>query len=192
MIDLSTTLPLASAAAEEESSSFLVSPSVGLMIWTLVVFFIVLAILKKYAIPPITKAIDERRAMIEDSINHAEQTRKEADLLLADYRQRLTEARSQADDIVARARQAADQREADALEAGRKEREELLAQTKKEIQLETEKSLQDLRREVASLTVLATEKVTRKSLDSADQQRLVEEALGEVDFSALTGGASNN
>ena len=91
--------------------------------------------------------------MIEDSINHAEQTRKEADLLLADYRQRLTEARSQADDIVARARKAADQREADALEAGRKEREELLEQTRNEIQLETEKSLQDLRREVASLTV---------------------------------------
>ncbi|MBI5309694.1 MAG: F0F1 ATP synthase subunit B [Actinobacteria bacterium] len=193
MIDLSTILPLAAeAAAEEESSSFLVSPSIGLMIWTLVVFAAVLAILKKWAIPPIQKAIDDRRALIEDSINHAEQTRKEADLLLADYRQRLTEARSQADDIVARARKAADQREADALEAGRKEREELLEQTKKEIQLETEKSLQDLRREVASLTVLATEKVTRKSLDSADQQRLVEEALGEVDFSALTGGASKN
>lgn len=192
MIDLSTIMPLASGAAEEESSSFLVSPSIGLMIWTLVVFFTVLFIMKKWAIPPIQKAIDDRRAMIEDSINHAEQTRKEADLLLADYRQRLTEARSQADDIVARARKAADQREADALEAGRKEREELLAQTKKEIQLETEKSLQDLRREVASLTVLATEKVTRKSLDSADQQRLVEEALGEVDFSALTGGARNN
>lgn len=194
MIDLTAILPLASeaAAGEEESSSFLVSPSIGLMIWTLVVFFIVLFVLKKWAIPPIQKAIDDRRAMIEDSINHAEQTRKEADALLADYRQRLTEARAQADDIVARARKAADQREADALEAGRKEREELLAQTRKEIQLETEKSLQDLRREVASLTVIATEKVTRKSLDSADQQRLVDEALGEVDFSALTGGASNN
>lgn len=194
MIALSTILPLAAdaAAPKEESSSFLVSPSWGLMIWTLVVFFIVLFVMKKWAIPPIQKAIDDRRAMIEDSINHAEQTRKEADLLLADYRQRLTEARSQADDIVARARKAADQREADALEAGRKEREELLAQTKKEIQLETEKSLQDLRREVANLTVIATEKVTRKSLDSSDQQRLVEEALGEVDFSALTGGASKN
>lgn len=194
MIDLTAVLPLASATAgaEEEGSSFLVSPSVGLMIWTLVVFFIAFGIIKRFALPKITKAIDDRRALIEDSINHAEQTRKDADALLADYRQRLTEARSQADEIVARARKAADQREADALEAGRKEREELLDQTRKEIQLETEKSLQDLRREVATLTVIATEKVTRKSLDSADQQRLVEDALSEVDFSALTGGASNN
>ena len=112
--------------------------------------------------------------------------------MLADYRQRLAEAREQADDILARARKSADQRETDSIEEARKEREELLEQTRREIKLETEKSLQDLRREVANLTVIATEKVTRKSLDSADQQRLVEAALGEVDISALAGEASNN
>ncbi|MFY9488248.1 MAG: F0F1 ATP synthase subunit B [Solirubrobacterales bacterium] len=195
MIGLIANLPLAAEAAaggEEESSSFLVSPSLGLMIWTLIVFFIVFYVLRKKALPLIQDAIDKRRAMIDDSINHAEATRKEADAILADYRQRLTEARSQADEIVARARKAADQREADALDDARKEREELLAQTRREIQLETEKSLQDLRREVANLTVAATEKVTRKSLTGDDQQRLVEEALGEVDFSTLTGGARNN
>lgn len=194
MIDLITTaLPFAAeTAGEEESSSFLVSPSWGLMIWTLVAFGIVFLVVSRYALPKIQAAIDARRDMIEESIKYAEDQRSEADALLADYRQRLAEARQQADDIVVRARKAADQREADSIEDARKEREELLEQTRREIQLETEKSLQDLRREVADLTVLATEKVTRKSLDSADQQRLVEEALGEVDFSALAGEARNN
>ncbi|MFY9264074.1 MAG: F0F1 ATP synthase subunit B [Solirubrobacterales bacterium] len=193
MLELTTYLPLAvEAGAEEESSSFIVSPGLGLMIWTLVVFFAVLFFLKRKVLPVIGDAIDKRQHAIEESIVHAEQVRKEADELLADYRQRLTEARSQADEIVARARKAGEQREADALKSAEAEREELLQQTKREIQLETQKALQDLRREVAGLTVLATEKVTRKSLTGADQQRLVEEALGEVDFSALAGGANGS
>lgn len=196
MINLiNTIVPLASTAApgaEEESSSFLVSPSWGLMIWTLITFGIVYFILKKYALPKIQEAIDARTVMIEDSIKYAETQRVEADSLLADYRQRLSEAREQADEIIARARTTAEQREATAISDAQEEREELLEQTRREIQLETEKSLQDLRREVANLTVIATEKVTRKSMTGDDQQRLIEEALSEVDFSSLTGDARNN
>jgi F-type H+-transporting ATPase subunit b len=192
VIETINSLPLGAETAPEESSSFIVSPSWGLMIWTLVIFFVVLWVLSKYVWPRIIEAIEKRQSAITDSIDHAEAVRKEADELLADYRQRLSEARAQADEIVARANKAGDQREADALAAAAVEREELLKQTKHEIQLETQKALQDLRREVASLTVLATEKVTRKSLDGADQQRLVEEALGEVDFSALTGGTNGS
>lgn len=191
---INTVLPLAASApgAEEESSSFLVSPSWGLMIWTLITFLIVYVVLKKFALPKIQEAIDARTGMIEESIKYAENQKVEADALLADYRQRLSEAREQADEIIARARKTADQREVDAVEDAKKEREELLEQTRREIQLETEKSLQDLRREVANLTVLATEKVTRKSLTGEDQQRLIEEALSEVDFSSLAGDARNN
>lgn len=190
---INTVLPLAaSTGGEEESSSFLVSPSWGLMIWTLITFAIVYVVLKKFALPKIQEAIDARTDMIEESIKYAESQKVEADALLADYRQRLSEAREQADDIIARARKTADQREADAVEDAKKEREELLEQTRREIQLETEKSLQDLRREVANLTVLATEKVTRKTLTGDDQQRLIEEALSEVDFSSLAGDARNN
>jgi F-type H+-transporting ATPase subunit b len=170
-------------------------PGIGLMIWTLLTFgitFLVLRTAKSFGFGRISEALERRQNMIADSIKYAEDSRKEADELLADYRQRLSEARAQADEIVARARTAADQREADAQKKAAEEREELLKQTRHEIQLETEKALQDLRREVAALTVEATERVTRKSLTSDDQQRLVEEALSEVDFSALSGNASNN
>lgn len=195
MGNLINTIVVASAApagAEEESSSFLVSPSWGLMIWTLIAFGIVFLVVSKFALPKIQEAIDVRRNMIDESIKYAETQRSEADQLMADYRERLAEARAQSDEILAKARKAGDQLEADAQDSARVEREQLLEQTRREIQLETEKSMQDLRREVASLTVLATEKVTRKSLTDADQQRLVEEALSEVDFSALSGDARNN
>lgn len=181
--------------AAEDSGNFLVMPGLGLMIWTLITFgltFIVLKVAKGFGFGYIQNALERRQNMIADSIKYAEDARKEADDLLADYRQRLSEARAQADEIVARARTAADQREADAQKQAAVEREELLKQTRHEIQLETEKALQDLRREVAALTVEATERVTRKSLSGDDQQRLVEEALSEVDFSALSGNAANN
>lgn len=185
----------AESGGAEESGNFLVMPGIGLMIWTLVTFgltFLVLKSAKSFGFGRITEAIERRQNMITDSVKYAEDARKEADDLLADYRQRLSEARTQADEIVARARTAADQREADAQKQAAVEREELLKQTRHEIQLETEKALQDLRREVAALTVEATERVTKKSLTGDDQQRLVEEALSEVDFSALSGNAANN
>src|SRR4051812_6541233 len=86
------------------SGRFLVSPDVGLMIWTLIVFGISMYILGKFAFPRIEEALDKRQKAIEDSIDYAEKTRHEADELLAEYRARLAEARSQADEIVSRAR----------------------------------------------------------------------------------------
>jgi F-type H+-transporting ATPase subunit b len=175
-------------AAAEESGNFLVSPSVGLMIWLLLAFFVTLLILRKYAFPAIGEALDKRQRAIEESIDAAERTRQEADQLLADYRQRLTDARAQADEIVARAERAGEVAKEESLAAAKTQREELLEQTKRDVEAETRRALQEIRREVADLTVMATEKVTRKSLTGADQQRLVDDALAELDFSALSGG----
>ena len=181
-----TLLAVAEGGGEEEGGSFLVSPDVGLMIWTLLVFLIALAILYKYAFPRIGEALDKRQRAIEDSIDTAARTKAEAEELLAEYRERLKEARVQAEDIVTRARKAGDQAEREALEAGRAKREELLAQARRDIQAETSRAIGEIRAEVADLTVLATEKVTRKTLTPEDQRRLVEEALGELDFSSLS------
>jgi F-type H+-transporting ATPase subunit b len=176
--------------AEEEGGSFLVSPNVGLMIWTLLVFGISMYVLAKLAFPRIAEALDKRQRAIEESIDLAERTRKEADELLAEYRERLAEARSQADEIVARARKTAEEQEAESLADARRKREEMMEQTRREIEVETRRALDQIRSEVANLTVLATEKVTRKTLTDADQRRLVEEAVGEFDFSALAGERS--
>src|SRR3954471_13029095 len=178
------------AATEEgggDSGSFLVSPNVGLMIWTLIVFAISMWVLAKFAFPRIAEALDRRQRAIEDSIDTAERTRRQADEVLAEYRQRLTEARNQADDIVARARRTGEHAEAESLAEARRKREELMEQTRREIEQETNRAIGEIRSQVADLTVLATEKVTRRTLTESDQRRLVEDAVSELDFAALSG-----
>jgi F-type H+-transporting ATPase subunit b len=176
-----------SSGGGDEGGSFLVSPSLGLMIWTLAVFLFTMWVLSKLAFPRIQEALDKRANAIRESIESAERTREEADELMAEYRARLKEAREQADEIMARARKAADSAKAQATEEGKSKREELLAAARRDIEAETRRSLDLIRKEVADLTILTTEKVTRKSLTGDDQKKLVEEALAEVDFSALEG-----
>lgn len=175
------------AAAKEEGGNFLVTPSVGLMIWTIAAFLITLFILSKLAFPKIGEALDRRQRMIEGEIDDAEKLRAEAEQILADYRKRLQEARVQADEIVERARKAGELHEHESLEAAKEKREQLLEQTRRDVEAETRRAIEEIRSEVAELTVLATEKVTRKALSADDQKRLVEEALSELDFTVLAG-----
>jgi F-type H+-transporting ATPase subunit b len=174
------------------SGSFLITPSVGLMIWTLLLFGISMWILWKLAFPRISEALDRRQHAIEESIDHAEQTRQKADALLEEYRERLRESREQAQEIIDRARKSAEARERETLEEAQRRREQLMEQTRKDIETETRRAIQEIRREVADLTVLATEKVTRKVLDEDDQRRLVEDALRDLDFSALAPNGDHN
>jgi len=182
----------APAAKDAGGGSFLVSPNIGLMIWTLIVFTISLYVLKRLVFPRIQEALDKRQHAIEESIDAADRTRVEADELLAEYRERLAEARQQAEEIIARARKAGEVREAEAISEAKEKRDEMLEQTKRDIQTETRRAIQEIRNEVADLTILATEKVTRKVLTKDDQKRLIEEALGELDFSQLSGESSKN
>ena len=189
MLDFVTVL--AAESGEEGGGSFLVTPGIGLMIWTLLAFGATLYILSKLAFPRISGALDKRQRAIEESIDVAERTKTEAEELLAEYRSRLQEARTQAEEIVARARKAAEQHQEESLQQARVQREELMDQTRRDIESETRRAIQEIRSEVADLTVLATEKVTRKTLSEDDQRRLVEEALSELDFEALAGNAAD-
>src|SRR4029453_12859005 len=147
---------------------------------TLVVFGFTMWVLSKVAFPRIQAALDKRANAIRESIESAEKTREEADKILEEYRARLREAREQADDIVARARRAAETTTAQAAQEGRDKREELLAAARRDIEAETRRSLERIRKEVADLPVLTTEKGTAKSLDTEDQKRPIDEALAEV------------
>jgi F-type H+-transporting ATPase subunit b len=177
---------LLAAAEGDGGGSFLVSPNVGLMIWTLLVFGVSMYVLWKVAFPRIAEALDRRQRAIEESIEASERTRKEADGILAEYRERLAEARGQADEIVARARRTGEAAENEIIADARAKREELMEQTRRDIEAETRRAIMEIRAEVADLTVLATEKVTRKALTDADQKRLVDEALSELDFASLS------
>jgi F-type H+-transporting ATPase subunit b len=184
---VSTVFAQAESGGEEEGGSFLVSPDVGLMIWTLLVFGISMWVLAKFAFPRIAEALDRRQRAIEESIDTAEKIRRDAEEILAEYRERLAEARGQADEIVSRARKTGEAAENEIVADARAKREEMMEQTRRDIEAETRRAILAIRAEVADLTVLATEKVARKALTDDDQKRLVEEALSELDFASLSG-----
>ena len=171
------------------SSSWLITPDVGLTIWTLVVFVVSMFILSKAVFPRIGEALERRQKVIEESIDAAERTRREADELLVEYRESLREARRQAEEIVERARVSGAAIEREARDAARERGDRMLEQTRREIESESRRLMDEILRDVADLTVLATERVTRKSLTGADQRRLVDEALADLDFTALGRGA---
>jgi len=185
---------MATVLAASSGGNFLVTPNIGLMIWTLIAFALTYVLLRRLAFPRIAEALEKRRRAIDESIEHAERTRREADELLEEYRARLKEAREQAEDILVRSRKAAEQFESESKERAREEHQEAMERTRREIEAETRRALDEIRKEVADLTIIATEKVARKSLTGDDQKRLIEEALSEVDFSAFApeGSASNN
>jgi F-type H+-transporting ATPase subunit b len=178
--------------AASGGGNFLVSPNLGVMIWTLIAFGITVAFLAKLVFPRISESLSKRQKEIEESIDSAQRTREEAQQLLGEYRERLAQARAQSDEIVQRARQSAETHEREAKEQARELISGASARAARDIEAVTARALQELREEVADLTVLATEKVTRKTLDGADQRRLVEEALSELDFSGVSAEASSN
>jgi F-type H+-transporting ATPase subunit b len=165
--------------------STLITPTTGLMIWTLVTFVIVLIVLRRYAYGPLQQMIDERRKAITADLDAAESARGEAQAALAEYRQQLAEARKEATKIIEDARRVGDERRAAAVADLEAEKARLMRQTQEEIQAETRQALNSIKRQVADLAVAATEKVVRARLDEAEQRRLIDEALADVDLTAL-------
>lgn len=177
-------LPL---AAESESGG-LIDVVPGLMVWTLVCFAIAFFVLKRYAFGPIQKTIDDRRDRIRLAVEEADNARDEARDLLEQNRQILAQARSESADILAEARRVGDAQIARAKQEAEAERLRRLEDTQKQIEAETARAIDQIRSEVADLTIEATEAVVGKVLDPADHRRLIEDAVADLDFSALESG----
>jgi F-type H+-transporting ATPase subunit b len=167
------------------ASNALIKVVPGLMIWTIICFLIVVFVLKKWAFGPIQSMIDERRERIRRTLQEADEARAEARKLLEEHRQLIGQARSEAEEILSEARQVGRSMEQRVKEETEADRQRRLEETKRQIEAETRRALEQIRAEVADLTVIAAEKVTRKTLDDKDQRRLIDEAIGELDFSVL-------
>ncbi len=167
------------------ASSSLIKVTPGLMIWTLVCFAITFFVLRRYAFGPIQKAIDERRERIRQSLDEADRARDEARNLLEEHRKLIGKAKADAEEILAEARRVADSQRDRVREETEADRQRRLDETKRQIEAETQRALEQIRTEVAELTLVATSKVTGKVLDRDDHRRLIEDAIGELDFSVL-------
>ena len=167
------------------ASNALIQVTPGLMIWTIVAFFITFFVLRKYAFGPIQKMIDQRQQHIAQSIKAAEYARTEAQSLLEEHKKLIGQARSESEAILAEARktgQAMEQRMKDETET---ERQRRIEETRKEIAAETSRALEQIRSEVADLTLQATARVVGKTLDAERDRELISEAIAGLDFSKL-------
>jgi F-type H+-transporting ATPase subunit b len=157
----------------------------GLMVWTFITFGIAVLILWKFAFGPLQRIIDERRARIQESMDAAEETRAEAQRLLDEYKQTLSKVRGEAEEILERSRSAGEATKAELLAESRAQAERVVTKAHEQIERETRAALQELKAQVAELTLLATAKVAASSLSEADQRRLIDEALADLDFDQL-------
>jgi F-type H+-transporting ATPase subunit b len=173
-----------------EASNALIKVTPGLMIWTIISFLITLFVLKRYAFGPIQRMIDQRRERIEQAIAEADNAREEARRLLEEHRKLIGQAKSDSEEILAEARRVAEAQRDRVRQETDEDRSRRLEETRRQIDQATVQALGEIRDEVGRLSLLAAEKVTRKSLNEADQKRLIDEALAELDFSQLEGSRS--
>jgi F-type H+-transporting ATPase subunit b len=169
------------------ASSGLIKVVPGLMIWTLIAFAITFLVLRRYAFGPIQRVIDERRERIRQSIEEADRAREEARTLLEEHRKLVGQAKVEAEAILVEARRIGDAQRERVREESEADRQRRLEETRRQIDAETQRALEQIRAEVANLALIATSKVTGKVLDRDDHRRLIEDAVGELDFSALEG-----
>jgi F-type H+-transporting ATPase subunit b len=155
------------------------------MIWTLITFGVAVFVLSALAFKPLQKVIDQRRQDIQDSIDAAEETRAEALRLLEEYKVTLAKVRGESDEILERSRSTAENTRGEILAEAKAQSQRVLERAHEQIERDTRTALRDIKGHIAELTALATEKVAASSLNAADQQRLIDEALDELGVAKL-------
>ena len=155
-------------------------PTLGLFIWTIVVFVLLLIVLSKYVFPPLVQMTADREAAIKQQLADAERMHADSAAALEEQRQLLASARGEATAIVAEARQAADRERAAAVEKTRQEQEDLLHRARREIDAERERAVAEIRREAVDLAISAAGKVVGQRLDAAADRKIVEEYIESI------------
>lgn len=164
--------------APEEFTPFSINP--GMILWTLVVFVILLALLWKLGWPAILKMVEERERRIQAQLDEAERARTEAARLLEEHQRALAAAHAEAQETIAKAKAVADKEREALLARARREYEELLGRARKEIGEEKEKAIRELRREAVDLAIAGASKLLETTLDTEANRRLVTEYLATI------------
>ena len=169
-----------------EASPGLLSPNGGVMVWTLVIFIVLLLVLSKYAFKPITKAVEDREKALADAIDAAQRDRDESNRLLQDQREQIATARNEAQKIIADARAAAEQVRGKLIEQAHGETGELLDRARREIVAERDRAIADMRLEAVDLAIAGASRVIGKNLDDSSNRQLVESFLASIPASQVT------
>ena len=153
----------------------------GLMIWTVVVFLLLLLILKRFAFPALLGAVEARERALQQQLDEAERNRAESAALLAEHKKLLAEARTQAHGLLVEARTSAEKERALAMEKTMQEQQQLLDRARRDINDERDRAIADLRREAVELSLAAASKLIGERLTSDTDRKLVQEYLATLD-----------
>jgi F-type H+-transporting ATPase subunit b len=157
---------------------FTINP--GLIIWTLVVFGILLVLLWRFAYPAILKSVEERERRIQKQLEDAERANAEAQRLLEEHKKQIAAAHNQAQEILAKAKSVSQKERETLLAKAREEYDALLSRARKDIDAEKEKAIQALRREAVELSIAAASRVIEANLDTEANRKLVTEFLESI------------
>jgi F-type H+-transporting ATPase subunit b len=171
--------PLAAQEAEAPKGGLL-TPSGGLMVWTLIIFLLVLAILSWKAYPAILASVRAREKALEDAIAAAKKDRDEAAALLAEHRKAIEAARDEAQKIVTDARASGEKVRTDVIEQAHREQQAILERARTEIMAERDRAIAELRRQTVELAVRAASKVIERNLDVESNRVVVENFLASI------------
>ena len=159
----------------------LVQPDPGLYIWTIVTFLILLALLAKFAWTPLLQALETRQNAIRKSLDDAQQAKEELERLHVESAQIIQRARNDAEAIIAQSRSDGDRLREELKQKARAEADHIVKNAERQIQLETSRALEQIRREAVDLSVLIASKIIQRNLSKEDNQRLIDEALKQVE-----------
>jgi F-type H+-transporting ATPase subunit b len=175
-----TTPVLAMALQEEGAGSPLFSINLGLVIWTWVLFLLTLGVLAWKVFPYIAGGLEERHQKIQEAIDEARLSREEAGGLRDEQRELLEAARREAQEFVDKGKETADSLRKEILADARQQQSNMLEEAKREIQVERDQLVEEVRREAVEISIAAAERLLRARLDEEENRRLVREYLSEL------------
>lgn len=165
-------------------------PNTSLIFWEVITFAILLFLLYKYVFPPIRDRIQQRQSDIERAIEEAERTRSEAQELLEEYRRQIEEARGEGRRILDESRKQGEAQLERARAEAREESDRIIQRAREEVGRERDAALQEVRQEVADMVIQASEQVLGRSVDRDEHERLIEQALDDLDTEFAASGRS--
>jgi F-type H+-transporting ATPase subunit b len=160
----------------------------GLMFWTLIIFFLLFAILGKLVFPKITAAVEAREKALEDAIEGAKRDREEAAALLAEHQRQIEAARSEAQKLIVEGRQTGEKLRADMIEETHQQQQAMLERARREIEMEKERAIAEMRREAIELAIAGAGKVIEKNMDDQANRKIVETFLASIPVSETKRG----
>ncbi len=152
----------------------------GLFIWTIITFLVLFSVLAKFAWKPLLKMLEGREEMIKQSLEDAEKAKAELERLNLESEAIIAKARSDAQSILTEGKSAAEKLKEDTLAKTKERTNLLLENAQKQIEVEKDKAIADIKSEVVNLSLNVAKKLIRKNLSSEDNKSLIEESLKKV------------